>query len=289
MKDKKKETFLNINEQIDFADNSEEVNIEHNERDQKENLELLDSKSEDFQINLALLGDTQELEKKEETVKNKKKDSHINQKDMEILKEAKKNNKKKKKSFDWSFILVVIAIIGCIGFFFNGDVFKIGFGISLFSLFISMLCLNKRALFGTTAFALSFLFSIIYLIVLIISYTKVDDKIDVLKSNEFRENAIKFIDEVKDEVTDKKIVKCNSRNTVTQKVNIPSLSIGVNSPFENEYNKDASFVLVESKEVNGMCEYRYFIYLTDDKYSLGSVVTPIIEEKVKKTAIRRVS
>lgn len=307
-KKKEEKKFLNFEDSFNTDENNhfllngkeKKNNKEIDDFEEKENLELLDKKSNNFQVNLALLGEKKELEEaknktkvkvKEEKSKEKKEkdtEEEINRKDIEILEEARKNNPQKKK-MDLTFILVIIAVIGGLGYFGGSVVSKIGFGICLFDLFISMLILNKKSAFGTMAFSLAFLFVIIYLISFVIVYTKPKEIVDATKSKMFRNDAITYLQEVKDDVKKNKTVRCNSRNVTTEKVLIPSLSKNITSPFGEVYNQEESYVLVEAKEVSETCEYRYFIYLTDNKYSLGANVTPILEDKVLKTEIRKVS
>ena len=57
------------------------------------------------------------------------------------------------------------------------------------------------------------------------------------------------------------------------------------SPFGGDIDMSASFVEVDAVPSNGACEYVYYIYITDGKYSIGTDGSPVKENELKVESI----
>ena len=146
---------------------------------------------------------------------------------------------------------------------------------------------------------------IIVLILLIFGIIKIvnnflsNNKIDNNNSLVFVSNAESFIMDAKtlvkkDEKSSKDLNFAPSCIDDNKKIIIISLSkilSNVNdnkiSPFGGEYNLDKSYVRVNAIYKNELCEFEYYIYLTDNNYSIGTENNPIISDKITKEVVKK--
>jgi len=250
-----------------------------------ENLKVLEDKEAEFEVNLGTLNKEKEEEynyeafvKEEEPVKIEDNQDLVMNDDTTVV---------TKNWFDISIIFLVLSFVSMIGLFGGESLRIVGLVISLISLFGSMFMINKRHKYSEVSFSISIILVIVYIVIYVITLTRVDTSVDKEKAKVFKEKALEITERIKEDVLNSKVIKCNARGTTEMKLTISSLN-GENSPFGNQYNSDRSYVLVEASENNGECIYQFSIYLTDDNYSLGTIVEPVLLDRILRTDVRKV-
>ena len=250
-----------------------------------ENLKVLEDKEAEFEVNLGTLNKEKEEEynyeafvKEEEPVKIEDNQDLVMNDDTTVV---------TKNWFDISIIFLVLSFVSMIGLFGGESLRIVGLVISLISLFGSMFMINKRHKYSEVSFSISIILVIVYIVIYVITLTRVDTSVDKEKAKVFKEKALEITERIKEDALNSKVIKCNARGTTEMKLTISSLN-GENSPFGNQYNSDRSYVLVEASENNGECIYQFSIYLTDDNYSLGTIVEPVLLDRILRTDVRKV-
>lgn len=257
-----------------------------------ENLKVLEDKEAEFEVNLGTLNKGEEEEynyeafaKEEEPVKIEDNQDLVMNDDTTVV--TNDTVVVTKNWFDISIIFLVLSFVSMIGLFGGESLRIVGLVISLISLFGSMFMINKRHKYSEVSFSISIILVIVYIVIYVITLTRVDTSVDKEKAKVFKEKALEITERIKEDVLNSKVIKCNARGTTEMKMTISSLD-GENSPFGNQYNSDRSYVLVEASENNGECIYQFSIYLTDDNYSLGTIVEPVLLDRILRTDVRKV-
>ena len=293
--DNKKKKFL-IN---DESDNNEEINpltptIDVNELNptiedniSKDNLSNLESKSKDFQVNLSIL-DNEKTEDSEYSYNNEE-EAQEEVKD-ESVKEASeiKNVKVKKNKKDFGIILVVLALIGLIGYFFDDMILYAGLAVCLICFILSVISLKSSSLYAKVALTLSFIEIVLYALMLILGFRFINNKLVGKEVEAFKNDAKTFITEASDKVDVKNSFRCNGKNTKTIRVYLDEVdNVKKISPLNSKYNEKESYVLIETLEEERQCVYHYYVFLKDEKYSLGTYAKPVLLESIEKTDIKK--
>ena len=84
--------------------------------------------------------------------------------------------------------------------------------------------------------------------------------------------------------------KCNSNNEEKNIKLIDIINYGAldfSGPYGSYYDVNNSFVKVKAIFSEGTCDYKYYIYLTDGTYSIGTSSNPIIIDDVTTKSIKK--
>lgn len=264
---------------------NEEEKIVHNTF-LNENLSVLEDKKKDFEVNLGTLDEEKDIDynyddfiKQEEVIE-----------EVAPSKKIKKKKEKKvrsRKPFDISILFLLLAFISLFGLFFDNTIRIIGLILCAIALFGSMLTMDKLHKYSEASFTITVILAVVYIFVYVITLTKVNTDVDSKKAEEFKQYAYDVTESIKKDVLDSKAIKCVASGKTELKIVLPEEENNL-SAFGNEYNREMSYVLVTSEEVNGKCESTFYIYLTDGNYSLGTIVSPIKEDRILHTDVRKV-
>jgi len=114
------------------------------------------------------------------------------------------------------------------------------------------------------------------------------------KQNAFLATASDYIDRAHKEVEKSNDPKCNRDTTVIRKIPLNDLIDGTTSSISSyggtiDLINSYVNIKVNYNNNNNTCDYEYSIYMTDDKYSLGSKDNPILESNVSNSKVIQVS
>lgn len=195
------------------------------------------------------------------------------------------NNNKENKDLN-NLGIIILALAGI-----SLALFILGLGIV--SLAICAICLigglinikrkNKLILVGTIVAGLLL---IIYTIIIFVAVGSVNDHIDNTKKDSFIFQADSFIYKAQSYVNKNYVVDCGENNTILLTYQtLKDEDMDDISPW-GEIDQEKSFVKVVAEEIDGKCEYKYYVYLTDGKYSIGDQNNPIEKGKLDNSVIK---
>ena len=185
-------------------------------------------------------------------------------------------------------VVLIMVIIAIIGLFFNGIALIIGGIISFISVFGAIFKYQDRVKYSKP---------VLYLAVIVLAgyafafvYVKdVFNSVDEVKAIAFKDKAVKFIEQVRDnDINKERKLKCIAKGVKKGNFTLPKYdSDAYSSPFGNSFNTDDSYVLVEAEMIEGKCTYKYSIYLTDNSYQLGTLYAPVEEKSIENSKVTR--
>lgn len=185
-------------------------------------------------------------------------------------------------------IFLILAIVSALCLFGNGIIVIIGIVLSLISLIGSIIMLKKKAKLSIPSLILSIIVLAIYIISFVLAFNTVNDYLDRTKASIFKDAAIGFAMQARQDALINKTISCDDESLKSIKGTLPELANGGKiSPFGGNYDRNSSYVIVEASEVNGTCQYKASIYLTDGVYSLGTSSNPVLESEINSTNIKK--
>ena len=185
-----------------------------------------------------------------------------------------------------SLLFLILAIVSIFGFFTNGILTIIGIVLCIISLIGSIIMLKKKAKLSGISVALSAIILIVYILSFVLAFQTVNKYVDQTKASIFKDYAISFSMGAKQNVLVNKKISCDEGSLKSTREPLPELANGGKiSPFGGNFDYNSSYVLVEATEINGRCQYKASIYLTDGKYSIGVPSNPISENDINSASI----
>ena len=131
---------------------------------------------------------------------------------------------------------------------------------------------------------------VIVVIIIIISYVnKSNNSYNNKNNNEFVNNANAFIKLAKNDVKKNNVPNCSNKQST--KLNLSKIingELSSISPYGNSYDLESSYVKVDATNNTGECIYTYSIYITDNKYSLGTPDNPLLEKDINVNNIKSI-
>ncbi len=108
-----------------------------------------------------------------------------------------------------------------------------------------------------------------------------DRKLYNERETEFKKKASEFLDDTKTHyLSDKVLCTASGSDVVSIKTDETV------SPFGNKYDFTNSYVFIEYEPNDTSCNYEYYIYLTDGKYSTGLVDNPASSDEIESLSFK---
>ena len=185
-----------------------------------------------------------------------------------------------------SSLFLILAIVSVFGFFTNGIFTIIGIVLCIISLIGSIVMLKRQAKLSGVSLAVSLIILIVYILSFVLAFQTVNKYVDQTKASIFKDYAVSFSMGAKRNVLVNKKISCDEGSLKSTREPLPELANGGKiSPFGGNFDYNSSYVLVEAAEINGRCQYKASIYLTDGKYSIGMPSNPISENDINSASI----
>lgn len=278
-----------VNSDVDnkIIENNLKTNIENDVS--KNNLSNLENKSNDFEVNLSILGKEEMNDEFGYDIEETNDENQFEEKvDNENQDYAKSKIVKIKNKNDFGILFLVLALIGLIGFFFDDMILYIGLIICGVCFVSSVLTIKNSSLYSKIALTVSFIEIILYAVMLILGFRFINNYLNDKEADLFKNDAKTFISSAENKVGVNNNFRCNGKNVKRTKVYLNELdSVAKISPLNNKYDEKESYVLIETEEVDRHCVYRYYVFLKDDKYSLGTYAKPVLLENIDKTNVKK--
>ena len=183
-------------------------------------------------------------------------------------------------------LFLILAIVSICGFFTGGIITIIGIILCIISLIGSIIMLKKKAKLSGVSLGVSLIIFIIYVLSFVLAFKTVKNFVDQTKASIFKDYAVSFSMQAKQNVILSKKISCDEESLKSTRESLPELANGGKvSPFGGNFDYNSSYVLVEASEINGHCQYKASIYLTDGKYSIGTSSNPVSENDINSASI----